>query len=216
MSDALPNNAKDPHAPEPEARSPVSPPVQGFAPAWEDPTRHVPTVEPSLPEAPSSETPASSTRRGFTLQRGGRNSMTDTAERIGSAVGSAQRQVRRKLELVRRPPASPPYSSAVTDTVERANQLAEEAAKRSSLMAQQLEDEVAEFRMQAAERLDEWSEVAGERLQQLRAEFRTALSRLRERAQQFADAYPLQTIAAIAAACFALGVALRIRRSHRG
>jgi ElaB/YqjD/DUF883 family membrane-anchored ribosome-binding protein len=64
--------------------------------------------------------------------------------------------------------------------------------------------------------MDEWSEVAGERFQELRRELSSALSTYRERAQQLAEEYPLQTIAAIAGAGFALGVALRIRRSHRG
>jgi hypothetical protein len=43
-----------------------------------------------------------------------------------------------------------------------------------------------------------------------------ALARSREQVQRIAEDHPLETIAAVAAACFAAGVALRIRRPHRG
>jgi ElaB/YqjD/DUF883 family membrane-anchored ribosome-binding protein len=64
--------------------------------------------------------------------------------------------------------------------------------------------------------MDEWSEQADEHFQQIRREVNSVLSLTRERAQEFAHEYPLQTIAASAGVCFALGMALRIRRLHRG
>jgi ElaB/YqjD/DUF883 family membrane-anchored ribosome-binding protein len=80
-----------------------------------------------------------------------------------------------------------------------------------------IEEEVSGARRQAVLKLDDWSEKAGEHLHQLRLQARAAFSRTRTRTQELADAYPLQTIAAIAGVCFALGVTLRFsRRSHRG
>lgn len=199
MSDALPNNQQN-STPEPEARPAVSHPVQGIAPAWEDPpVAHF--IEDNAPAAPAGASEGERrSARGLTLERGGRSGMTGTAERIGSAVGTAQRQMRRGLELVR----GGGHSSAVdtASTVEGA--------------ADALEEQVTELRRQSAERIDEWSAQAGERLRPLRRELSSMLSLLRERAQQLGDEYPLQTIGAIAGACFVLGVALRIGRSHRG
>jgi ElaB/YqjD/DUF883 family membrane-anchored ribosome-binding protein len=149
------------------------------------------------------------------LERGGRNGMTGTAERIGSVVGTAQRRVRRGLELVRRPTGGPivfPSSGGATATA--AEGKAERVLRRTQVVEE--EEKVSELRRQSAQRMDEWSELAGERFQQLRRELSGALSHYRERAQQFGQMYPLQTIAAIAGVCFGLGVALRIRRSHRG
>jgi ElaB/YqjD/DUF883 family membrane-anchored ribosome-binding protein len=141
--------------------------------------------------------------------------MTGTAERIGYAVGTCQRQMRRGLELVRRPGRGPIVFPS-TSAAERANQLVGEEAERAAHWAQRSSEEVVELRRQTAQKMDEWSEVAGERFQQFRRELSSALSLYRERTQQFAEEYPLQTIAAVAGACFAFGVALRIRRSHRG
>jgi ElaB/YqjD/DUF883 family membrane-anchored ribosome-binding protein len=144
--------------------------------------------------------------------------MADTAERIGSAVGACQRQVRRGLELVRRPNGGTIVfpSSGASSTANRANQLVREKAERASRWGQRSGDEVVEIRRQTAQKMDEWSELAGEHIQAFRRELSSALSLYRERAQQLAEEYPLQTIAAIAGAGFVLGVALRIRRSHRG
>lgn len=216
MLDALPNNTNDPSGSEPEARSPVSPPVQGTPPAWEDPEAHATASDPPPMQLPAGDVHGQT--HGLTLERGGRGRMTDTAERIGSAVGACQRQVRRGLELVRRPNggtiAFP--SSGASSTAERAKQLVREEVDRAARWGQHSGDEVVEIRRQTAQKMDEWSELAGERIQDFRRELSSALSPYRKRAQQFAEEYPLQTIAAIAGAGFALGVALRIRRSHHG
>lgn len=213
MYEALPDNEQDPTVPEPEARTPVSPPMDGMASARVDP------AEPFSPGERSAflEKPEDFVH-GFTLERGGRNGIAGTAERIGSAVGSAQRQVRRGLELVRRPASQigAASSAAAADAADRATQIAHEGVDRASRAIEDIKIEISESRRQAARRLDQWSEQAGERFQQLRYEARRALSHSRVRVQETADAYPLQTIAAVAGVCFVLGAVLRLRRSHRG
>lgn len=204
MSDALPDSAQAPPNSEPEARPPVPPPLPGMVPAWVDP------AEQSLPVQDNVD--ARATPRRLTLEPGGRSSITGTAERIGTAVGVAQRQVRRGLQLVR----SPQMASATADAEERASQIAHDGMNRVSRVMEDFGEEVSDFQQQAARRLDEWSDDAGKRFQELRRRARTALYGSRKRAQEIADAYPLQTIAAIAGVCFALGVALRLGRSHRG
>jgi ElaB/YqjD/DUF883 family membrane-anchored ribosome-binding protein len=187
--------------------------VQGIAPAWVDPAE-----QSALSEQPAFEAEAEGSVHGLTLERGGRNGIAGTAERIGSAVGSAQRQMRRGLELVRRPASQigAASSAMATETAERANQIAQEGANRASHVFEDIKDEIADSRQQAAHRLEQWSEETGKRLQQLRYRARRALSRSQERVRELADAYPLQTIATVAGVCFAFGVALRLRRYRRG
>jgi hypothetical protein len=144
--------------------------------------------------------------------------MAGAAESIGSAVGSAQRQLRRGIELVRRPAAARPlvfpFSENEISAVERA---AREGEEWASLMAQELVEKAADARHQVASQLDAWSEEAVERLELVRGRIGNLFSRSRERAQRFVAVHPLQTVAAIAGICFAAGVALRLGgRSHRG
>jgi ElaB/YqjD/DUF883 family membrane-anchored ribosome-binding protein len=214
MSEPLSEDAPGLANPESEARSPVSPPVQGTAPAWDDPARHFPAGEQPEHEAGSAES-----MRAFTVKRGGRNAMAGTAERIGSAVGNAQREVRRRLEVVRRTPAGTimfPSSVSASDAAERANQLAREGIEHASHMFKEIEEEVSDLRVQTARRLDDWSEQAGARVLQLRRQLRIVLSRSRAHVRELADKFPLQTVAVVAGVCFALGVALRFRSSRRG
>lgn len=169
MSEALPevNRPTDPIEP----RAPVPPPVQDTSPTIGEAygehssPAHRLELPPALQVTPSRE----------------------TAERIGAAVGGAQREIRRKLRLVK------------------------PTAKRA---ARQLESGVADARVKAAERADEWSE----RLQQLRDEAQAALERSVRRVRELADKYPLQTIAGVAAVACALGIAVRLGkgRSERG
>jgi ElaB/YqjD/DUF883 family membrane-anchored ribosome-binding protein len=118
------------------------------------------------------------------------NTMAGAAERIGTAVGIAQREIWRGFELVR--------------------------GTGKAAEAEQPENAFRQTRRQAAERLDEWSEQASERLQELKVHANSTLSRSRLRLRQLTDAYPLQTIAVVAAISFILGAALRMRRSHHG
>jgi ElaB/YqjD/DUF883 family membrane-anchored ribosome-binding protein len=199
MSEVLPNDQGSPD-PNSDVRPPVSPRVQGITPAWE-PTEHIPSTEPLDPQVVEAA-------RGLFLEQGGRSGITGTAERIGSAVGSAQRQMRRGLQLVRRIPASAPAHVA---------QMEQEILDRAATTLEEIGIEVDGIRQQAAHRLDEWSEEAEQLFQQCRDGISTALPRVREQARRYAEQKPLQTIGAIAGVGFALGVALRLtRRSHRG
>lgn len=195
MSEVMPNDQGSPD-PNSEARPSVSPRVEGITPAWE-PAERVPASEPLDPQVVEAA-------RGLFLEQGSRSGMTSTAERIGSAVGSAQRQVRRGLQLVRRLPSA---------GSEHAAQMEQEILDRAARTLQEMGVEAADVRHQAARRLDEWSGEAERRFQQACA----ALPRLRTQAQKFADEKPLRTIGVAAGVGFVLGVALRIkRRSHRG
>lgn len=202
MSEAQPDDVQNPLTPEPDPRFRESPPAQGYAPAWE-PLDHTPSTEPPVIEPHVIEA-----ARGLSLERPAlpeaRSSITGTAERIGSAVGSAQRQVRRGLTLV--------YSGAA-----HLSHMEHENLQRAAGAVEEIGGEVADMGHQAARRLDQWSAEAGERLQRIRLQMTGAPSRLRTRGQQLAAQYPLQTIAAIAGVSFAAGVALRLsRRSRRG
>jgi len=185
MSEAVPGGPRDPSVPESEAQPHLPPSTQRT----------------SLMQESSGQTSA-----------GG---MAGTAERIGSAVGSAQRQLRRGLELVR-PATQPilfPPAGAERHAAERAERAAREGADWASVVAQ----EIADVRQEAADQLDAWSEEAVEHLEQLRGAISDVFPQTRQRARRFVATYPLQTIGAIAGVCFAAGMAFRLgRRSHRG
>jgi len=198
MSEALPEDPQKPSIPEPEARSPVSPPVQNTAPTTDDTAGHSSDAEPLAQDVVGTQT------RGFTVQRGGR--MAGTAERIGIAVGTAKREVRRRLELVRRP--QDPILSAET----RAHQLTDEDVDRGSRMVQEIEDEVTRLRDTTAHKMEDWLVMAERSVMQLRHDARRAIVEVRKTA----DKFPLQTIGAISGVCFALGFALRFRRPRHG
>lgn len=232
MSDPLPDDPNGPALPVGDAHSPASPPAQWNAPAWEEESGFATSSQEQLlleaqarqalreealrDEAATSSTsasldppghPSSSKKAGFTVERGGRNAMAETAGKIGAAVGNAQREVRRRLELVRRPATPVVFPSAA----------AADLAERSARMMEEIDADVADVRRQAARKLEDWSGQAEERLVELRRQARTVLRRSTLRAQELAETYPLQTIAAIAGTFFLVGIALRFsRRSHRG
>ena len=208
MFESWPEDTQGAHVPQPEARPPVSPPVEHTVPV--DPAKRSFCKE--------DESSAEAAAGGFTQEHGG-GEITGTAVRIGTVVGNAQRQaqhqVRRGLELVRRPTGRP-ITEITAEAEEHANQIAREAIDRASHVLHDIEEAVSDARREAVDRLDEWSDTAGERFEHFRRKVRSALSSSSARAKALADAYPLQTIAAIAGVCFAVGVALRFRRSHRG
>jgi len=215
MSEALSDDAKNPTAPDPDARYRGSPP--GFTPAWEpveqSPSVSVPPIERHVMEAArglSLEPEEIEARSGARVlafgfeENEGRNVISGTAERIGAAVGSAQRQVRRGLQLVS-------SGAAQLSHIER------DRLHRAADTLHGFGGEVVGVGRQTARRLDQWGGEAGEHLQQFCHEMSGVPSRWRARLQQTADRYPLQTIAAIAGVSFAVGVALRLgRRSRRG
>jgi hypothetical protein len=201
MSEALSDDAQNPVAPEPDPRFRESL-SKGVAPAWE-PLDQTPPIDPH-----SLEPYVIEAARGFSLEREfqpeSRNGISGTAERIGNAVGSAQRQMRRGLTLV---------SSGAA----RLSQIEHENLLRAAGACEELGGEFAGMGHKAARRLDEWSAEAGERLLRIRSDMLSASSNLRARGRHLAARYPLQTIAAIAGVSFAAGVALRLgRRSRRG
>jgi ElaB/YqjD/DUF883 family membrane-anchored ribosome-binding protein len=198
MSEPLSDDAQNPSAPDSNAQRQVSHPAQGIAPAWEP-------IEVSPIQPPVLERHVIEAARGLSLEPEIRSGAAErTAERIGSAVGSAQRQMRRGLELVS-------SGAAHLSHVER------ESRHIAAGTLQDIGGEVSGIGQKAARGFDKWSELAEERIQQLRSDMSDAPSRLRARVQQAAAQYPLQTIAAIAGVSFAVGVALRLtRRSHRG
>jgi ElaB/YqjD/DUF883 family membrane-anchored ribosome-binding protein len=84
-------------------------------------------------------------------------------------------------------------------------------------MMQEIDADVADVRRQAARKMEDWSEQAEERLLEFRQRARAVLRRSTLRAQELAETYPLQAIAAVAGTFFIIGIALRLsRRSHRG
>lgn len=218
MSDPLPEDPNAPTRSEGEARAPVVPPVRGTAPAWENEHGSTsPTEDQLVMEARARQALREASLRGeaapekpfnasgFTVERGGRNAMAETAGRIGAAMGNAQREVRRRLELVRRPgPIEFPSSSTA------------DIAERGARMMKEIDAEVSDIRRQASRKLEDLSGQAEERLTQFRQQAREMLKRSTRRAQELSQEYPLQTIAAIAGTFFLIGVALRVRRSHRG
>jgi hypothetical protein len=129
--------------------------------------------------------------------------MADTCERIGKAMGSAQRQVSRGLHLVRGGRVLGFPGSRSSDGV--AKPTATPNAEDAASVLRSLEEEAADAGHEAARQLGEWRNRAAERLERLRCQVLALV-----------DAHPLETIAAIAGACFALGVAIRLRRSHHG
>jgi hypothetical protein len=224
MSDVLPEDPKGPVLPAAESQAPVSPLVQGAAPAWEsDPGAAAPSDEQLVREARArqalrqaaqrdSQSPpmAPTAHPNFTVARGGRSAMVETAGRIGTAVGNAQRGVRRTLELVRHPPRTIEFPA------EDAAQVAGDEVRRAERMMHEIDQDAADLRQQAGRALEDWSAQAEDRFAQLRRQAAGLYSRSLLRAQELAEAYPLQTIAAVAGTCFVFGAALRLRRSRRG
>jgi len=216
MSDPLPEDSKGPALSESDARVPS---VQGNdEPGFSTPSQEQLIMEALARQAlraasslgeTSAENPSAASPR-FKLEnggRGGRNAMAETAGRIGAAVGTAEREVRRRLELVRRPAAPIEFPSAVA--------AAEELAEHGARMMKEIDTEVTDLRRHAARKLEDWSEQAEERFVQFRREARTMFRRSSMRAQEIAETYPLQTIAAIAGTFFVVGAALRLSRRRR-
>lgn len=163
---------------------------------------------PPAPHSDAGETVSSSRHHGFTLQPGGRNAIAGTAERIGRAAGSAHRQMRRGLELVR-PSGSkggrmPGYTYAVGSSG-HSNALEKE---QDEMAAPMMEEEVAGTRGEAAQGLMEFSELAAEGLMAVREGLRDAVSRSRVAARRMVTEHPAQSVTALAGFCIAFGVTL--------
>lgn len=136
------------------------------------------------------------------LHRTNRDAMIETAERIGSAVGTAQRQVRRGLELVRHPQSQDQGRAA--DSAVEAYQSEQTAQRPPDMWREVISEQIADARLRAAKQIE-----------QLRTQASTRAQKLRRDTINYAETHPLQTIATIAAAGFVLGFALRARKGSR-
>ena len=150
------------------------------------------------PESPATqagyESGVSSGHRGFTVQAGGRTAMAETAERLGRAAGTAERQMRRGLELVR-PAGGSGHSHA-------------QPKEPGEIAAQTAGDE-------AAHPFGELSELTAGQVRRLREQLQDGVARSRMAARRLVSEHPVQTLAALAGFCFALGVGLSVGRSRR-
>ncbi|MGC2209684.1 MAG: hypothetical protein WA532_06185 [Candidatus Korobacteraceae bacterium] len=142
------------------------------------------------------ESGVSSGHRGFTVQTGGRNAMAGTAERIGRAAGTAERQMRRSLELVRPASGGSGHSHAMPK-------------ERGEMAAHSAGDE-------AAHTFGELSELTAGQVQRLCEQLQDGVARSRRAARRLVSEHPVKTLAALAGFCFALGVGLSVGGSrHR-
>jgi hypothetical protein len=173
-----------------------------------------PDLSRSGARAPDSPPEPNPVHRGFTLQSGGRTAMAEAAERIGGAMGAAQRQVLRSLELVR-PAASHGVPPAGLGDAGQPEPLEQGLDGMAARMMQAIEEEVAEVRVHTAHRLGQFSGRAGDYLQQLRGRLRETVSRTQWRARQRIAERPAQTMAALAGFCLVFGTTLLLRSGHR-
>jgi hypothetical protein len=192
-----------------------------MAPAWEEPDEHATGAE--TQEQRQQQTHLQQRLQQTRLEQkhlasggnaadeygtepGGRSAITGTCERIGKAMGSAQRQMSRGLHLVRGGRVlgfpGPGSSGGAKPGATEAEGPGEEAAR----LMRSIEDGSADAGHEAARQIGEWRDRAAWQLQRLRCEVLALM-----------DEHPLETIVAIAGACFAVGVALRLsRRSDHG
>jgi hypothetical protein len=170
---------------------------------------------PPTQHSEEAESGISSGHSGFTVQPGGRNPMADTAERLGRAAGTAERRMRQGLELVRPAASKGGRTSAYTYAVGGHFNALEKA--QDEVAVRRNEDE-AEARHEAAHRvgqLGQLSEVAAERVLQLRDRLQDAVERSRRGTRRVVTEHPGQTLAALAGFCVALGVGLCLSGSRR-
>lgn len=150
---------------------------------------------PHCSEPPPAEAEAGgrSEHRGFTVQAGGRHTIAETAERIGRAAGTAERQMRRSLELVRPAGGGSGHSHAL-------------AKEPDKMAAHTVGDE-------AANPFGGLGELTG--VQRLREQLQDGVARSRMAARRLVSEHPAQTLAAVAGFCVALGVGLSVSGSRR-
>jgi hypothetical protein len=149
----------------------------------------------SEPPPAQAEAGGRSEHRGFTVQAGGRPAIAETAERLGRAAGTAERQVRRSLELVR--PAGGCFGQG--------HALPQEP---DEMAAHTVGDE-------AAHAFGGLSELTAAQVQRLREQLQDGVARSRMAARRLVSEHPVQTLAAVAGFCVALGVGLSVSGSRR-
>jgi hypothetical protein len=154
--------------------------------------------------SPSSGAESGGEKHGLSSQPDRPKTMSGAAERIGSVLGSAQRQVRHGLELVS-PVARPGASAERAETQAASDQPGDAAAR----MMQAIEDGVADIRRGIAGRLIPFQSGA-EPVRYVGCRLRNALAQIGHRARRFAAKNPVQAVAVILGLGFAVGAALRL------
>ena len=170
---------------------PLSIPGQNFDPediATRDP-RDLPAA---LPEEAS---PASNPR------------LNQTAETIGSAMGTTVRELKSRFQVVKGG-AAESASSTAAEWKQRAGDTVDQVKKSASEAVQSATNKASEVFDSARQR-------ASEAVANARSKAAQKAEVARRRASYYADEYPVHVALGAAAAGFALGVALRIWRSQR-
>jgi ElaB/YqjD/DUF883 family membrane-anchored ribosome-binding protein len=131
--------------------------------------------------------------------------LNDTAERIGTAAGTAVKgvqELRQRFEVIRGRGAEAAGQRA-SEIADRATQLRDEALQRA-----------AEWKDVAAARASELKDVAANRAVQLRDAAAERVRVVRARSQRLVNERPLQVIAGAAILGLIAGIALRLWRSN--
>ena len=119
--------------------------------------------------------------------------LNETAERIGSAVGTA------------------------VDTVQHLNERLQQMKQRLTSVRgharEGMANAAAEWKRNAQQTATEWKEAVEEKAEEWRRAAGRRVEATREGADRLTREYPIQTILAIAGGAFVLGAALRIWRS---
>lgn len=142
--------------------------------------------------------------------------LNEAAEAIGSALGSATRQVqnvRDRFTVIR---GGGPGPSAADQIRQTADQLKQTAQEKVEDLKQRAVTAVEEARIQATAKLEE-AKVKASRLTQDAMDSASQRARIvRRRAALLSYERPLAVIAGIGGAAFLLGVILRVMRGKRG
>ena len=134
--------------------------------------------------------------------------LNETAERIGDTLGrvvNIARTARRRAENV-----ASGSGEVAGGLKERVNEFGEQARARMEDLRGRVETQISDAREAARARLDEARSIARERLDDARWRARVRA----QQARRYAHDNPLQIIAGAALAGLAVGVGLRLWRSH--
>ena len=142
--------------------------------------------------------------------------LNEAAEAIGSALGSATRQVqnaRDRFTVIR---GGGPGPSTTERIREKADDLKQTAQEKVEDMKQRATTAVEQARIEATAKLQD-VRVKASRLTHDAVDSATLRARMvRRRVERVTDKRPLAVIAAIGGAAFLLGVILRVMRGKRG
>jgi len=127
-------------------------------------------------------------------------SLTEFAERIGTALGATMKKARDTQSRIR----------------VVGGQAREQASDRASGLARSVKDRFSNFRQDAAQATSQAKETAREKIIDFNQKARRRVYDARDRAETVRKEYPIQTMLGIAAASFVIGFALRLWRSNRG